>query len=400
MTTPRVRFRDPGECRIYKFTVNLIVQLVAYVTELGKTVEFTDAVETGLKLVIYISGKRSWRYRWTDRATKQKKIYTIGDAQAIPPDVARKLTREIKTRIAQGLPPDGKDANAGYSFKEFIQDYLVYARRKYKRFKDVESRIRVWLLPRFKEMALADITKAVVIRFHEELREARSATTANRTLSLLSSIMGRAVDLELIDRNPCKGVKKFKERGSRTRRLSAEELQRFMKVLLSRLDEPSARALYLLLVTAKRRSEILGARWSMIDLEAKTLTIPDPKNGRTDCVYLNSKAHELLVQMFKERDRGTDWVFPSNSKTGHLTEVRRTFSSIMKEAGIEGVRIHDLRRTTASILAESGATPFELMKILNHKDMRSTIVYTRLADTTIARTSEIAAQKIEEAIRA
>lgn len=399
MGTPYIKLRDPGECRTYKFTANKISELQQYVIAFGKVVEFTDASETGLKLVIYGSGKMSWRHRWTDKAGR-KQFFTIGEAPAISPDTARQIVRNRKSRIAQGLNPENDEPVLCATFEEFIKDFLVFARRKYKTVKDVESRIRVWLLPNFAKMKISEIRKVDVIRFREEVRDKKSAITSNRSLSLLSSIMARAVDLELIERNPCVGVKKYYEGESRSRRMNTEELGRFMKVLISRLGEQSAKALFLLIATAKRRMEILAARWSMIDLVLRILTIPDPKNRRTDYVALNTQAYALLVAMHQERDVTNDWVFPSDSKSGHLTEVRRTFRSIMLQAGIPSIRLHDLRRTTASIIAESGASPLELMKILNHKDMRSTLVYTRLANSTIAKTSEIAAQKMAEALNA
>jgi site-specific recombinase XerD len=102
--------------------------------------------------------------------------------------------------------------------------------------------------------------------------------------------------------------------------------------------------------------------------------------------------------MEKDRNQNIDWVFPSNSKAGHLLEIRRTFASILKQADISEFRLHDVRRTMASQLINSGASIYEVKEILGHQDIRSTQVYARLATSSIAKTSEIMSRKIDEIV--
>jgi site-specific recombinase XerD len=115
-------------------------------------------------------------------------------------------------------------------------------------------------------------------------------------------------------------------------------------------------------------------------------------------VALNTQAHALLEAMKNERNQHIDWVFPSDSKAGHLLEIRKTFLSILEQAEITEFRLHDVRRTMASHLINSGASIYEVKEILGHQDLRSTQVYARLATSSIARTSEIMSRKIDEVV--
>jgi site-specific recombinase XerD len=94
------------------------------------------------------------------------------------------------------------------------------------------------------------------------------------------------------------------------------------------------------------------------------------------------------------------FLFPSDSAKGHLLEVRGTFARIIKEAGIDNFRGHDLRRTNASILINGGARLEDVRVALGHADIRSTLIYARLSRDSMAKTSEIAAQKIGEVMSA
>jgi integrase len=299
--------------------------------------------------------------------------------------------------LAKGVnPKDVRQESNSPTFKDFIDnDFIHFAKKKYKTYANVKSTVNAHLNPQFGKRRLSDIGKADVVRYHEKLCGEISCVTANRCLSMLSSIFNRAVDLELISSNPTSGVKKFHEGDGRDRFLNDEELGRFIHVLKLRMDDIQVKAIFLLLTLGLRKSEVLSFRWSGIDLTQKRVFLPDPKNRKPRYVALNTQAHALLVAM--DAEKGTvDWVFPSKSKCGHLLEIRRTFASILKQANITEFRLHDVRRTMASHLINSGASIYEVKEILGHQDLRSTQVYARLATESIARTSEIMSRKVDE----
>lgn len=386
-------------CRKVKLTDRKVRELLGKPPKKGESaIEWTCLAEDNLKLCVYPSGKASWRQRGM---LNGKKIFiTIAPVGVMDLAEVREVVRRNKALLLSGVhPKDEMRLEDSPTFETFIEnDFLPYAEKKYKSAKDIRSRLKGKLIPQFGHYRLSDIRKGDIVRFHERLQEDVSSVTANRTLSLLASVMNRAVDLELIERNPAKGIKKFHEPESRDRFLSDSELKKFLTSLHNHLDTPQGKALYLMLCTGARKGEILGCRWENIDIEARQIYIPDPKNRKPRFLAINSQAYELLCEMEKSRSASSPFLFPSNSSKGHLLEVRRTFARIIKDAGIDDFRGHDLRRTNASILINGGASLAEVKSALGHTDVRSTLVYARLSTASMARTSEIAAKKIGEAM--
>jgi len=385
-------------CRKVKLTDRKVRELVSKPPNKGESaIEWTDLAEDNLKLCVYSSGKASWRQRGV---LNGKKIFiTLGPVNVMNLMNVREEVRKNKQLLLQGIhPKDESKGEESPTFEEFVMsDFLPYARKKYKSIKDVESRLKGKLLPQFGRYRLCDIRKADIVRYHENLQEEVSSITANRTLSLLASIMARGVTLELIERNPATGVKKFHEPESRDRFLSDQELKKFFAVLRTRLDTPQGQAIFLLACLGVRKSELLSSKWEDLDLDMKQLYIPDPKNRRPRYLAINSQAHALLCEMEKTRT-SSPYLFPSSSSKGHLLELRRSFASIVKEAGISNLRLHDLRRTNASILLNGGARLEDVRVAMGHEDIRSTLIYARLSTDSMAKTSEIAAKKIGEAM--
>jgi integrase len=120
-------------------------------------------------------------------------------------------------------------------------------------------------------------------------------------------------------------------------------------------------------------------RWSDIDLQNCIWRIPaaSAKNKQAAAVALVEPAVSILTRR-QAFWAGSPWVFPSSSKTGHITHAAKAWSVLVKSAGISNVRPHDLRRTVGSWLAASGASSFVIQKALTHKSAASTKAYAHL----------------------
>lgn len=194
-----------------------------------------------------------------------------------------------------------------------------------------------------------------------------SGTTANRVLAILSSLFKYAIELDLIESNPCAGVRNLPENKSRDRFLHPDEYKRFVNVLKNGLDKPAYQLIFLLIALGVRKGELMNLRWSEVNLsdEGATIHLLDPKNGESRYVAVNSVALELLKKMHRQRKKSCPWVFPSKkSKSGHLVDIRRPFKQICSEAGIENFRPHDARRTVASTLLNSGVDVMVIKELL------------------------------------
>ena len=363
-------------------------------------IEYSVAQATNLCLAVYKNGSRSWRFKQKFRG--KRLFITIGPYPLWNLADAIEKVRSYQRMIAGDIDPRiGDKSESNVTFSEFVRDeFMPYAKKQYKTAGNMENMLDKRLLKEFGSFRLSEITKRQIILFHKQACEETSGTTGNRYLSLLSSIFRYGIELDLIEKNPCKGVKKARENKSRDRFLQEDEHIRFIQVLSTMLDIPQAQAIFLLLATGVRRSELLSLTWDDVSLTDKQAHLRDSKNGESRYVALNSVAVELLTKMRSQRSK-SPWIFSartSNSKTPHLQNVRKTFASICQQAGVKNLRLHDLRRSHASYLLKSGVDIVTIKELLGHKSLKSTQVYARVATSSLAESSEWAAVKIQEAM--
>lgn len=114
-----------------------------------------------------------------------------------------------------------------------------------------------------------------------------------------------------------------------------------------------------------------------IDFERKIWHIPKTKNGKAQNIPLTDEAMEILqARKFTSESK---WVLPSASASGHLERPNNSWHRVCKKAGIKNLRIHDLRRTFASCMADEGAGQYIISAALNHSDIKSTSIYTKVS---------------------
>jgi integrase len=184
---------------------------------------------------------------------------------------------------------------------------------------------------------------------------------------------------------------------SRKRFLQPEELKAFFAAILSEPNRDARDVFVLLLATAARKSNVLGMRWRDVDFKRAVWMIPTSKNGEPYPVTLSATMFKVLKARADELPRG-EYVFPADSASGHITDVKHVWGEFRERAGIPDVRLHDLRRTRGSYAAMSGESLFAVGKMLGHKDSRSTQVYAHLNDVALRATSERADHAIEQAL--
>lgn len=117
--------------------------------------------------------------------------------------------------------------------------------------------------------------------------------------------------------------------------------------------------------------------WKDINFISNTWTIKETKNGESQIIHLSNQAIEILQRrsLFKH----SEWVFPSTgSASGHIEEPKKAWKRILEKAGIENLRIHDLRRTLGSWQAATGANSYIIGKSLGHKTQQAYAIYARL----------------------
>jgi len=197
--------------------------------------------------------------------------------------------------------------------------------------------------------------------------------------------------------NPCRHVSKFRET-RRERFLSEAELGRLALALTAaEPDNPFAvAAIRLALFVGARRNEVLTLKWENVDMERGVLDLDDSKTGAKP-IILNAPARQLLARL--PRISGNPHVFPGRKAGAHLVNVNKLWVLIRKSAGLEDVRLHDLRHSFASILVSGGASLPLIGGLLGHTNVKTTQKYAHLSDDPLRAASERAGEAIAAAMR-
>jgi integrase len=130
------------------------------------------------------------------------------------------------------------------------------------------------------------------------------------------------------------------------------------------------------LLTGARRSNVLEMTWSQVNFERAEWEIPITKNGTSQRIPLIGEALKILRD--RKINSRSDYVFPGSGKTGHLTEPKKAWRTVLKKANLTNLRLHDLRRTFGSWQAGTGANLSIIGRSLNHKSLSTTKIYDKL----------------------
>ncbi len=197
--------------------------------------------------------------------------------------------------------------------------------------------------------------------------------------------------------NPVRGIRRYPE-NHRERFLSSEELQRLGEALDTELREHgdiyAATAIRLLILAGARLSEILTLRWEYVDLE-RGLLLPDSKTGKK-AIVLNAAVRKVLEEL--PRLNGNPFVICAHKEGQRLNNLHRPWWRIRKRAGIEDVRIHDLRHTFASMAARKGGSLPRIGALLGHSQMQTTQRHAHLIVDNLRQLAETVGNELANAV--
>jgi integrase len=224
------------------------------------------------------------------------------------------------------------------------------------------------------------------------IAEGLSNASVNRHLATLRGMLNLALRWQLFDgRNPAASPGMLPEAG-RDRYLTAEQTQALMHALDAEPRRHAAAALALLVVTGARKQEVLKARWENVDLDRFLLTVPRAKNGRVRHVPLSPIAAHIVRQQLLSRPGDSPHVFPSDRRPGRALEnLRGAWERAKLAAGLPAeLRIHDLRHSFASALANAGTPLYEIGTVLGHTQLSTTTRYAHHAPQRLVQTAATA----------
>jgi integrase len=261
--------------------------------------------------------------------------------------------------------------------------------------------VELHINPILGQQRISDLTRPDVARLHHRLCD--KPYQANRTLAVMSKMMNLAEEwgLRTDGSNPVRHVKKHREH-KRERYLSDAELQRLGAALLNAqanaVESPFAiAAVWLLILTGARLTEILTLKWVMVDFENAVLRLPDSKTGAKP-IYLNAAAIDLLQTI--PRLDGNSHVIVGKRPAARLINLQRTWRRLRTQAGLDDVRIHDLRHSFASVAVGSGMSLPMIGKLLGHTQPATTARYAHLGADPMRAASDLVGGKIASLMHA
>ena len=313
----------------------------------------------------------------------KKRKWTIGRFPSVSLADARDKAKRVD--VLKEDPQKAKvELRRAGTFLSLMAAYFRANRRKLKR-RTLEEWLRiakVELRPELGTMLPHEITRGD-LRTLLDRKAQKSPYMANRILEVIRRVYSWGVETDKVTASPCIGLKKPGVEKQRERVLSPDEIKRVLKVLdqdkpvsketgkeLPSL-KPYAPFFRLALLTAARKSELLEAKWSDVDLEGALWTIAETKMGRAHVLPLPAAAVSILEALPREGD----YIF---RETGRITaHPKKGIAWLRQRTGID-FRIHDLRRTTATGLAQLGVRSEVISAVLNHvSGQEATRVYQR-----------------------
>ena len=348
---------------------------------------YRDTERKGLVLICYPTGKKTF-FKRRSINNRDEKVLLGEYTRVFGPDEARLAADQFEVAISSGHNP----AEAKRQIKDeptlqvLFDEYL--AEHKTKSGKPLAERTKaeykkIWdsYFRKISEYRHSQVDEAVALATLKAIKAAPASQI--KAASILSVVLdhwlpGSGKDLYV------RVKRTLPKLDHRERYLTDEETERF---LLAVENNPYRDFFLLALLTGQRRSNVQAMRWVDIDLDCGRwrLDRTETKNRQTHFVDLPPEAVEILKTRKAEKIVNAVWVFPADSKSGHLEEPRKAWERLLREADIENLRLHDLRHTLASWLINSGHSIDVVGRALGHKSNAASRIYAHLTRETVGK---------------
>lgn len=358
------------------------------------------ALSSGKPIFIYDESLKGFGVK----ITKTKKVFfaearvkgkpnktrvTIGTFPILTVHQARDLAKGALAKMTQGINPNIEKKQSeleSVTLQQVFDEYLEIKTLKPRTIRDYKENMRN-AFPDWKNKPLIRITKKDVQKRHAKLGE-RSHARADNAMRLLRALFNFAISqfedekgLSLIPVNPVKVLSQMKlwyNVGRKQTAIAKAELKDWFEAAMNmKGTAPNNKAdvvrgyLLFLLLTGLRRTEAATLKWDNINFKSETFQIIDPKNKKNREWPLSDFLTGLLSSI-KAQGNTSPYVFPGNSKKGHLVEPKRWLKHITEQSGVK-FSLHDLRRTFATIAESVNIPPYSLKMLLNHSFQNSDV---------------------------
>jgi integrase len=358
-----------------------------------------DTELRGFGLRVTPAGTKTFivRYRAGGGRRGTLRQYVIGQYGALTPAEARNLARRALAEAAKGGDPQAAKAasRAELTVAELCDLYLCEGctTKKASTIYIDRTRIARHIKPLLGLCKVSDVDKSMIERFMRDVAAGKTMSpdapyvrggkpAAARAVGLLSGIFAFAVERRMRSDNPAKAVTRYPD-VKRERFLSPKELAS-LSAALSALEadgyhKAPLAVLRLLALTGARKNEIARLRWCEVEAERRLIRLGDSKTG-AKVIPLGAAALAFLDAL----PRSSPYVFPDPRDVSQpIHNVDWTWVRVRSRAGLDGVRVHDLRHSFASAGLASGQALHLIGKLLGHSQVSTTSRYAHLADDPV-----------------
>ncbi|MCB2226190.1 MAG: site-specific integrase [Desulfarculaceae bacterium] len=379
--------------------VKLAKRLLDGVKAEGSDMLFWDTEQVGLGVRVKPSGVKSFCLQYRNAQGRSRRI-TLGKYGRMTLDQARKIAREKLSAVDRGGDPaeERNAARGAPTVAELVSRYMLEHSEVKKKAESIrKDRFVVdhYVLPALGRYNVDEVSREQIAKLHHSLRE--KPYQGNRVLEIVRKMfnLAEAWGLRPDGTNPARHVEKYREQ-KRQRYLSEDEWARLGKAL-AEVDQDNSElpsvitAVRLLIFTGCRLSEILNLRWADVDWERGALRLEDSKTGPR-LIPLGQASLELLENT--EREAGNPFVCPGARPMRPLVNLQRPWRRIRQRAGLEDVRLHDLRHSFASVGAGAGMSLPVIGKLLGHSQAQTTMRYSHLGDDPLKQAASQIGERI------
>lgn len=358
------------------------------VTSLARPGLYWDDDVKGFGVQVHNSGLKTWVLKW--RENGKQRWTSLGHFDKMTAEHAREAAARLLMQSKKLKPV----STVHITVKEFCRLYLSrHASSRKRTWKLDEGRCRLYLIPKFGEKRLDEVTRSDIAFLHVELGR-RAPFQANRLKEQVSKMWKLAKLWGLLPENHPDitfGVADFQEE-ERSRYFTAEEVNRLAWSIDAEKNVYVRSAFWLLLLTGLRRNEVLRMKWSDIDFEINAIKLRG-KNNQVTWQHLSAPALEVLSNVPRRLDN--PHVICGALPGQPRNTVQKAWARIATRAQLKDARIHDIRRTVGSWLVQSGVELATIQKVLNHKTLKATMIYSRMAPADKARALEEYGAKVK-----
>ena len=292
--------------------------------------------------------------------------------------LAQRWARGVETEMDQGIAVDRRIAERT-TLAEVLERYRREVTPTKRGAADENLRLKAMAQRPFARIRMAALTSSHLAAYRDERLKVVSGATVNREFNVLSHAIDtarREWDIYL-PVNPCTLVRRPPQGRPRNRRLQGDEEQRLLAACRAARNPWLAHFVALAIETGMRRSELLGLLWTNVDIERRIALLPMTKNGESRGVPLSGRAVGILRTL---PPSSTARVFGELS----VEALKLSFKRAVRRAGIDGLRLHDLRHEATSRFFEKGLSVMEVASVTGHKTLQMLKRYTHLSAGDLA----------------